>query len=135
MPFLFDDEEDRPLIPLRMRNANDRAFGNRRMCDTDILKFDRADPLTARFDHVFRTVDNAHRAGPVDRGDVAGIEPAIEPSATIVMFVISARDPGPAHEEAPEGSPIMRQLLAVRADDFEFDAKHRPALLSLKLIA
>ena len=132
---LLDHEQDGPLVPLGMRHADDGAFGHGRMRHGVVLKLHRADPFAARFDHILGAVDDVHGAGFVDGGDVARIEPAVHPGAAILLLVVAAGDPGPAHEQPAERLAVARKLRAVRADDLQLDAECGAALLRLKLIA
>src|SRR4051812_33939777 len=53
---LLNGHDDRPLVPLRVLDADHRRFGDRRVRDRDVLEVDRADPLAAGLDHVLRAV-------------------------------------------------------------------------------
>ena len=60
-----------------MRDADDGGLLHRGVADGDVLQIDRRDPFAAGLDHVLRAVGDLHVAVGVDRGDVAGGEPAV----------------------------------------------------------
>src|ERR1700694_2116522 len=67
---------DRPLVPLRMLDADPRGLGPRGRPYGDVFPVDRADPLAAGLDHVLRAVGYLHVTVGIDGSDVAGGEPA-----------------------------------------------------------
>src|SRR5437899_2617429 len=72
---LLHRDDDRPLVPLRMLDADHRRLGDRRVRHRDALEVDRADPLAARLDHVLRAVGDLQDSVRVDGRHVAGREP------------------------------------------------------------
>ena len=74
---LGDDDQQRALVPLRVRHADHRRLVDAGAADRGVLEVDRADPFAARLDDVLRPVDDPHIAERIDRRDVAGIEPAV----------------------------------------------------------
>src|SRR5262245_33008991 len=91
-----------------MRHADDAGFTYRRMAHERILEIDGADPLAARLDHVFAAVHQAYAAIGVDRGHVAGAEPAVGGPAILGAgrVVIFASDPGAADLQFAHGLAI-----------------------------
>ena len=138
-PGLADDDEQRPLVPLRVLDADACRHRDRGMRKCDVLDFDRADPLTARLDHVLASVGDLHVAVGIDRRDVAGREPAHavgirqERIAALVVKIF-ADYPRTAHHQIAERLAVPRQLAAVRIDNLHVDAEYRPALLRLHLV-
>ena len=74
---LRHDDEERPLVPFRVLDADHRRLGDVGMADGEVLELDRGDPFAAGLDHVLVAVDDLHVAGGVDRRDVAGVEEAL----------------------------------------------------------
>ena len=68
---------ERPLAPLRVGDRDHRRFRHRGVRHQQVLHVDRADPLAARLDQVLGAVGDAHVAVRVERGDVAGAQPAV----------------------------------------------------------
>src|SRR5512145_150640 len=128
---LLDRDDDRTLVPFRVTHADHRGFGDRRVRDRDVLEVDRADPLAARLDHVLRAVGDLHVAVGVDRGDVAGGEPAVLQRIAALALEVAARDPRPAHHQVAEALAVPGQFLAFLVHDLHLDAEQAPALLRL----
>src|SRR5262249_9752440 len=89
------------------------------------------DPLAARFDQVLRAVDDGDGAVRVDRGDVAGLEPAFAVDRVARPFEISGGDPRRLGAEVADGHAVVRQRLvrvvhdaALRADSRAAPAVH-----------
>src|SRR5205807_5928091 len=74
---LQQDDRERTLLPARMRDRDDRGLGDRGVTHERVLERDRADPLAAGFDEIFRAVLDLDVAARIDGDDVAGAEPAI----------------------------------------------------------
>src|SRR4051812_13040810 len=136
LPGLLHRDNNRPLVPLRMLDANHRGFLDRRMRHRDVLEVDRADPFTARLDDVLRAVGDPQGAFGVDRADVAGREPAAVLQRIAALALEVALDhPRPAHLEVAESLSVPRQLLPVLIDDAHVDAVDAAALLVLPRVA
>src|SRR5205809_4979824 len=115
-----------------MRDRDDRGLGDRGVTHERILERDRADPLTAGLDEIFRAVLNLDVAARIDRDDVAGAEPAIRGESVrgLRALVVGASDPGTAHLELAHRLSVPGHVVArgvLRADLYEL---HRLALLS-----
>ena len=95
-----------------------------------VLEVDRGDPLAARLDHVLRAVLDHHVALRVERGDVAGLEPAVLGPALGLLgrVVVGGRDPRAAHLELAHRLAVPRDLLAVVADRAQLHERKRQAL-------
>src|SRR3546814_3425082 len=72
--FMRFDDEDRPLFPFGMENADNRRELHARAGDCGVLDIDRAHPFATRLDDVFLAVGEAHEAVLVYRGDIASVE-------------------------------------------------------------
>src|SRR6187549_1639196 len=94
----FDDQQG-PLFPARMGHADNGGDPHPGTAGGDILQVDGADPLAARFDHILGTVRDSQKPVAVDRGDVAGIEPAFRIDNVVLLTIISAHDPWAAYLE------------------------------------
>src|SRR6185437_1120329 len=102
LALLRHHDQERPLVPFRMLDADDRGLGDVRVAHRRVLDIDRADPLAAGFDHVLAAVDDLHIALLVDRRDVAGAEPALVVEgrrARRLIIEIAADDPRAAHQQ------------------------------------
>ena len=104
-----------------------RSFRHRRMSYRDVFEINRADPFTTRFDHVFRAIRNPHKAMRIDRGDVAGVEPArfCVGIVYLVEFVVVGANPRPANFQRAECNAVPRQFIAIVVGNLQFDAGHR----------
>ena len=105
-----DDDRERPLRPLLVRDGDDRRLRDRRMAHERVLERDRRDPLAARLDEVLRPILHLDEAVGVDRDDVAGLEPAVVGPAVgaFVGLVVRGRDRGPAHLELAHRLAVPR---------------------------
>ena len=132
LPLLEHDDEQRPLVPFGMPDADHRGLGHLGVADREILELDRGNPFAARLDHVLGAVGDLHVAVRVDGGDVAGVEKAVrvEDVAAFVLE-IGSRDRGPAHLEPAEGLAVPWQRAAGVVGDLHLDAERRVALLPL----
>ena len=74
---LEHDDQQRPLVPFRMPDADHRGLGHLGMADREVFEVDRGNPFAARLDHVLGAVGDLHVAVRVDGGDVAGVEEAL----------------------------------------------------------
>ena len=99
------------------------------MADRDVLELDRADPLTARLDQVLAAVGDLQVAVGVDRGDVAGVEPAVGVGGVAVGPVVAAADPRPADQQLASRRPVPGQVASLPIDDPQVDAEQGAALL------
>ena len=96
---LSTHDQQRPLVPLRMLDADHGGFRHLGVADREILQVDRGDPLAARLDDVLGAVGDLHVAVAVDGGDVAGVEEAVvvedcSPSSSVI-------GPGHGRRRAP----------------------------------
>jgi hypothetical protein len=65
--FLLENhDQQRPLVPLWMLDADDRRLCHFGMPDGEILELDRGNPLTAGFDYVLGAVGHVHITIAVD---------------------------------------------------------------------
>ena len=76
-PSLQHDAGQRPLGPALVRHRDHRRLQHVGMRHQRVLELDRGDPLAARLDQVLGAVGDPHEAPRVDRGDVAGAQPAV----------------------------------------------------------
>ena len=70
-------QQQRPLLPLRMRDGDDGRLEHVGMRDHQILDLDRGDPFAAGLDDVLQAVRQLHITIGIDGRDVAGAEPAV----------------------------------------------------------
>ena len=129
---LFHRDHQRSFVPFRVGDADHRRFRYRGMRDRDVLQIDRADPFAARLDHVLGAIGDLHVAVGIERGHIAGGEPAVSQSPAFALE-IAARDPGPAHHQVTKGTAIARQFPAFAVHDLHVDAEDRPPLLEQEL--
>ena len=59
---LDDDQQQRSLLPFRMRDADDRGLGDQRVAHGRVLQGDGGDPFAAGLDHVLGAVGDLHVA-------------------------------------------------------------------------
>ena len=125
-----DADGQRPLVPLLVRDRDHGRLGDRRVRHQRVLEVDRRDPLAAGLDHVLRAVLDHHVALGVERGDVAGLEPAVVGPALGLLgrLVVAGRDPGAAHLELAHRLAVPGDLLAVVADRAQLDERERQPL-------
>src|SRR5438067_1426266 len=133
LPGLLHRHDDRPLVPLRMLDADHRRLGDRRMRYRDVLEIDRADPFAARLDHVLRAVGDLNIAVGIDGAYVAGREPAIPQRVAALALEVALDHPRPAHLQIAESLAIPRQVFAVLVDDAHVDTEQHTPLLVLQL--
>src|SRR5947207_9169182 len=137
---LLHRDDDRPLVPLRLLDADHRRLGDGRVRHRDALEVDRADPLAARLDHVLRAVGDLHDAVRVDGRHVAGRKPLravlvrLQRIAALALE-LAVDDPGPAHLQVAERLAIPGQLGPVLADDAHVHAVDGAPLLVLERVA
>ena len=129
-----DDDQQRALVPLRVRHADDRRLDHAGAADRGILEVDRANPFAARLDHILGAVDDLHVAVGVDRRDVAGVEPAVGVEDVAVPLAVAAAevardDPRTLDQQAPEAGPVARLFRTIGPDDLHLDAEQRATLL------
>src|SRR5215213_9661961 len=55
-----DDDQERPLVPFEMRQADGSSFGDTGAAYRNVLELDRGYPFAARFDDVLRSVGDLH---------------------------------------------------------------------------
>src|SRR4029078_3977889 len=97
LPGLLHHHHDRPLVPLRVLDADHRRLRDRRVRDRDVLQVDRADPLAAGLDHVLRAIGDLHVALGVERGHVAGGKPAVLQRIPALPPLIATGPPARPH--------------------------------------
>jgi len=71
MPFLRDDDEQRPFVPFGVGDADHGGLGDIRVADSQILDVDRRDPLAAGLDDILGPIGDLQVALGVDDTDVA----------------------------------------------------------------
>ena len=112
--------QERPLAPLRVRSRDHGCFRQSRMTDRGVLERDRADPLAARAHHVLRPISDVHVPVRVDRGDVAGREPARLIERLVrgsLVAKIPRCDPGAARVQHARARAVVGQPPAPVVDD------------------
>ena len=127
---LEHDARQRPLAPLVVGDADDGGLLDLRVGHQLVLQLDRRDPLAARLDEVLGAVDEAHAAPLVDRGHVAGAQPAVvgEALARPRVVVVRRRDPVAAALQLAAGLAVARHgRRAAGLDDPALDAERRHA--------
>src|SRR5437762_4314318 len=129
---LLHRDDDRPLVPLRMLDADHRRFSDGRVRHRDALEVDRADPLAARLDHVLGAVGDLHVAVWIQRRDIAGGEPALPERIAALALEVALDHPASAHLQVAEGLAVVGKLASVLADNPHVHAEDRPALLVLQ---
>src|SRR5262245_8113741 len=122
------DDEQRTLLPARMRNADDGSDPHAGAACGDILEVDRADPFSARLDHVPGSVGDPQETVAVDRCDVAGVEPAVPIDDVLFVAEIAANDPRSPNLERARGLAVPANLASRFVDNPEFDTELEPAL-------
>src|SRR6185437_1643392 len=108
---LRDDDQQRPLRPFRMRQADHRRLCDIGMAHRDVLDIDRADPFAAGFDHILGAVDDLHIAIGIDGRDVAGAEPPLliqRGRGRFLVIVICADHPRTAYQKLAARDAVMR---------------------------
>src|SRR5262249_8843048 len=112
LTFLEHHDQERPLVPLRMLNADDGRFRYFRMSNREGPEIDRGNPLAAGFDHVLGTIGDLHVSVAVDGGDVAGVEEAVLVEDPGVFLEIAARNRKAAGLEPAESLTVAWKLPA-----------------------
>ena len=131
-PFFMHDDQQRPLVPFGMADADHGGLRHLGMADREVFEIDRGNPFAARLDHVLGAVGDLHVAVRVHGGDVAGIEEAVAvEDIAAVALEVGARDRGPAHLEAAERLAVPRHRPAGIVLDLHLDHEGRMALLLL----
>src|SRR6476469_8775740 len=90
------NKKQRTLVPLWMRDADCRRFGNTGAADGSIFQFDRTNPLATRLDDVLGAVGDLDRPIGMDRSHVAGVEPLVRIDAILVLLEVALDHSGPA---------------------------------------
>src|SRR4051812_34525019 len=132
---LLHRDNDRPLVPLRMLDADHRRLGDRRMRNRDVLEVDRANPLAAGLDHVLRAVGDLDVAVRIAGADIAGREPALLQRIAALPLEQALNHPGAAYLQDAEGLAVPRQFATILVDDADVDAEEHATLLVLQLEA
>src|SRR5439155_15895559 len=131
LPGLEHNDREGTLLPLRMRDRDDRGFGDRGVTHERVLERDRADPFAPGFDEVLGAVLDLDVAARVDGDDVAGSEPAIsrETVRRLRAAVVRASDPGTAHFELTHRLSVPGHLVPRVVPGADLDERHRVPLL------
>src|ERR1700690_4086641 len=82
------DEQQGPLFPARMLDADDRRHGHGEVTDGHIFQVNQTDPFPAGLDQILGPISDLDRALVVDGGNVAGREPPIDERRGI-RFVVT----------------------------------------------
>src|SRR5688500_7083009 len=135
LPRLFDGDDDRALVPLRVAHPDHRRLGDRRMRDGDVLEIDRADPLAARLDHVLRAVGDLDITLRIDGADIAGGKPAVLERVAALAFEVAFDHPRTPHLQVAERLAVPWQLASILVDDAQIHAEDGAALLRLERLA
>src|SRR5262245_46457182 len=128
-----NDDEQRPLVPLRMLHADHRCFRHFGMADGEVLEVDRGNPLAARFDHVLGAVVDLHMAVAVDGGDVTGVEETLLVEERVILLKVGPGHAWSAYLEAARGLAVPGQPLAGIVGDFHLDHERRLPLFLLNV--
>src|SRR5207237_1932062 len=131
LPGLEQDDREGTLLPARMRDRDDRGFGDRGVTHERVLERDRADPLAPRLDEVLGAILDLDVAARVDGVAVAGVEPAMRRDTVrrLRAPVVRASDPGTAHLELTHRLPVPGHLVARVVPGADLDKRHRVPLL------
>ena len=111
LPALQRDVGDRHLAPLVVRDAEHRAFRDRRMLVEHVLDFLRIDVLAAGNDHVLRAVDRA----------------STKPSSSIVPTIARPAPAVAELEEAPWSAPARCNIRSSGCRRARRSRRSRPA--------
>src|SRR5450830_1890988 len=95
---LEHDEHQRAVVPARVLHADHRSHGHGGVGHGRVFEVDRADPFTARLDHVLGAIADLHHALGVDGGDVTSGEPAVHQGRALGL-VVALHDPLAAHHQ------------------------------------
>ena len=106
-----------------MKGGDHRGLHHLRMAAGRVLQGDRADPFAAGLDEVFRPVDDRHVAVRIDRGNVAGLEPALRVERVARALEVSRGDPGRLGAEMADRHAVVRQGPLLVVDDAELRAE------------
>src|SRR5438309_4273833 len=131
LPGLEQDDRQGTLLPARMRDRDDRGFGDRGVSHERVLERDRADPFAPGLDEVLGAILDLDVPARVDGDDVAGAEPPVgrEPVPRLGALVVRASDPGTAHLELTHRLPVPGHLATRIAPRANLDEWHRVPLL------
>ena len=107
---------------------------HRRVRHGHVFQINRADPFTARLDHIFTAIRNLHEALSVDLGHVAGGKPFLAIlvcGKRLCTFTaeVTVDHPMPAHQQVAESLAIPRQFFAIVTDNFHIHPENCSALL------
>src|SRR6267378_3699135 len=131
LPGLEQDDREGTLLPARVRDRDDRGFGDRGVTHERVLERDRADPLAPGLDEIFGAVLDLDVAAGIDGDDVAGTEPAVrgETVRRLRALVVRAGDPRTAHLELTHRLTVPWHVLPRVVLGADLDQRHRIALL------
>src|SRR5678815_2440198 len=105
-----------------MIDSDDCSFSHSRNRHNRILKVYRRYPLAAALNQVFRPVCNCHVSFCIERGNIAGIEPAVGKLFRSIVLVVFVSDPWALNEQPPHGYPVVRNFLSCIVDDPDLQA-------------
>src|SRR5258708_10015242 len=116
---LQDDECERRLPPLLVRQTHDGRLLNRGMTKQDTLDFDRRDVLAPADDHVLDPVANLDVCVRVHDRGVAGVEPPIAHHLPrrLGVVVIALHDDVSPNDDLPQLLTVHGDVVARVVDD------------------
>src|SRR6202048_2956581 len=124
-----------------MRDAYYGGFFYSGMTHQGVFEVDGADPFAAGLHKILGAVDNFDEAFVVQRGYVAGFEPAVVgPAVGLVgRIVVAGGDPGAAHLELAGSFSVPRRFdvfsfRAVGTSDAQLDERRGPALFAANFV-
>ena len=116
-----------------MRHTDAGGHGHGRVRHGDIFHIDRADPFTARLDHILAAVGDLHVAVRIDGGHIARREPAVNQGVTTLAFEIRPHHPRPLDMQVAKSFAVPGQVIAFGIDNLHVHAKNRAPLLQADL--
>ena len=129
-PWLFHGNQNRPLIPFRMCYTDGTCLCNARTSNSNILQFNRANPLAAGLDDVLYAIRNLHGTVRMENRNVAGIKPLIGVNGVCLGLEIALDDPRAPNLQSTRCYAIPGRNIAVLVDDAQFNAKWRATLFA-----
>src|ERR1700724_4116829 len=101
-----------PLMPLRMRHAEDGGFQHRGMRHDRILHVDRGDPFPTTLDHILNSICELDVAELIDGACIATAPEAIvrETIPRVRHPMVLSGDPGSPNTDLADAEPAMRQV-------------------------
>ena len=128
---------DRHLAALVVGRGDHRALEDGRVGGDRDLDLDRRDVLAGADDDVLRAVLDQDVARVVDRGHVAGVEPAVADrrGRRLGVAVVAVHHGVAADDDLADLLAVGPDVLALAVDDPDPDAGDRPAGHRLALLA